>query len=66
MRVSLIIRNGRSIKAIQGGNHNKNVGGADRVIRILLGIALLALFVVLPGYWKLFGLTAVLKKSKPP
>ncbi|WP_083180147.1 YgaP-like transmembrane domain [Paenibacillus yonginensis] len=33
----------------------KNVGGADRLTRIILGIALLALLVVLPGYWKLLG-----------
>ncbi|WP_169081630.1 DUF2892 domain-containing protein [Paenibacillus sp. PL91] len=37
----------------------KNVGGSDRVIRILLGIALLSLFYFLSGYWKLFGLTAL-------
>jgi hypothetical protein len=37
----------------------KNVGGADRMIRILLGIALLTLFYFLSGYWKLFGLIAL-------
>ncbi|MDD9270489.1 DUF2892 domain-containing protein [Paenibacillus sp. GCM10023248] len=37
----------------------KNVGGADRAIRILLAFALLSLFVVLSGYWKLFGLAAL-------
>ncbi|NBD26790.1 YgaP family membrane protein [Paenibacillus glycinis] len=36
----------------------RNVGGADRTIRIVLGIALLSLFFVLPGYYKLFGLVA--------
>jgi hypothetical protein len=34
----------------------KNVGGADRFIRIVLGVALLSLFYFLPGYWKLTGL----------
>ncbi|MBD0383801.1 DUF2892 domain-containing protein [Paenibacillus sp. WST5] len=37
----------------------KNVGGADRVIRIIVGIALLSLFIFLPGYWKLTGLIAL-------
>ncbi|OBZ17469.1 MULTISPECIES: DUF2892 domain-containing protein [Bacillales] len=37
----------------------KNVGGADRMIRILLGIAFLSLFYFLGGYWKLFGLIAL-------
>ncbi|CAN7665306.1 YgaP family membrane protein [Paenibacillus sp. LjRoot56] len=37
----------------------KNVGGTDRAIRVILGIALLSLFYVLPGYWKLVGLIAV-------
>jgi hypothetical protein len=36
-----------------------NVGGIDRVLRILVGIAVLALFFVLEGnarYWALVGL----------
>ncbi|NQX58240.1 YgaP family membrane protein [Paenibacillus qinlingensis] len=37
----------------------KNVGGTDRAIRIITGIALLSLFIVLPGYWKLAGLIAL-------
>ncbi|WP_274653294.1 YgaP family membrane protein [Paenibacillus humicola] len=37
----------------------KNVGGADRVTRIVFGIAFLTLFYFLPGYWKLFGLVAI-------
>lgn len=37
----------------------KNVGGADRAIRIVLGIALLVLFFVLPGHWKWLGLVAI-------
>ncbi|WP_236284407.1 YgaP family membrane protein [Paenibacillus allorhizoplanae] len=37
----------------------KNVGGTDRAIRIILGIALLSLFFLLPGYWKLVGLFAL-------
>lgn len=34
----------------------KNVGTMDRVIRILLAIALFSLFVLLPGAFKWFGL----------
>ncbi|WP_261300759.1 YgaP family membrane protein [Paenibacillus andongensis] len=34
----------------------KNVGGTDRAVRIILGVALLSLFYFLPGYWKLTGL----------
>lgn len=37
----------------------RNVGGADRAIRIVLGIALLSLFFVLPGYYKFVGLVAL-------
>ncbi|MDF2649316.1 MULTISPECIES: DUF2892 domain-containing protein [unclassified Paenibacillus] len=37
----------------------KNVGGTDRVIRIILGVALLSLFYFLPGYWKLAGLISL-------
>ena len=36
-----------------------NVGGIDRVLRIVVGIAVLALFIVLEGnarYWALVGL----------
>jgi len=36
----------------------KNVGGTDRVIRIVFGILLAFLF-FLPGYWKLFGLVSI-------
>lgn len=38
----------------------RNVGTADRVIRIILGLILLAAFFVLPGGWKFIGLIAVL------
>ncbi|TCS63122.1 YgaP family membrane protein [Varunaivibrio sulfuroxidans] len=37
----------------------KNVGGADRIIRIILGLAILSLFFILEGnarYWALVGL----------
>ncbi|RED52641.1 YgaP family membrane protein [Cohnella lupini] len=37
----------------------KNVGGTDRAVRIIIGIALLSLFFVLPDYWKLSGLIAL-------
>ncbi|TLS51880.1 DUF2892 domain-containing protein [Paenibacillus antri] len=37
----------------------KNVGGADRAVRIILGIGLLSLFFILPDYWKLSGLIAL-------
>jgi hypothetical protein len=37
----------------------KNVGGADRVIRIVLGIAMITLFFYLPGYWKLAGTVSI-------
>ncbi|MGO4275626.1 DUF2892 domain-containing protein, partial [Paenibacillus sp. TAF58] len=37
----------------------KNVGGTDRVVRIILGAALLSLFYFLPGYWKLVGLISL-------
>jgi Protein of unknown function (DUF2892) len=42
---------------------NANVGGIDRVLRILVGIAVLALFFVLEGsarYWALVGLVPLL------
>ncbi|MEK8131233.1 DUF2892 domain-containing protein [Paenibacillus filicis] len=35
---------------------NPNVGGADRVIRVVLGLGFLSLFILLPGLWKLAGL----------
>jgi hypothetical protein len=37
-----------------------NMGKTDRIIRVILGIALLSLFFVVPGYWKLFGLLGVI------
>jgi hypothetical protein len=40
-----------------------NVGGLDRVLRIVVGIAVLALFFVLEGnarYWALLGLVPLL------
>jgi hypothetical protein len=40
-----------------------NVGGIDRVLRIVVGIAVLALFFVLEGnarYWALIGLVPLL------
>ncbi|OPH47140.1 hypothetical protein BC351_11575 [Paenibacillus ferrarius] len=37
----------------------KNVGGTDRAVRIIAGLALLSLFYFFSGYWKLFGLTAL-------
>jgi len=37
----------------------KNVGGTDRAVRIIAGVALLSLFYFLPGYWKLSGLAAL-------
>lgn len=42
---------------------NKNVGGIDRVIRILLGIIVLSLFFVLEGnlrWWALAGLVPLM------
>ena len=42
---------------------NKNVGGIDRVIRILLGIIILSLFFVLEGnlrWWALAGLVPLM------
>jgi Protein of unknown function (DUF2892) len=42
---------------------NANIGGIDRVLRILVGIAVLALFFVLEGsarYWALVGLVPLL------
>ncbi|MUT64692.1 DUF2892 domain-containing protein [Paenibacillus sp. NEAU-GSW1] len=38
----------------------KNVGGADRAMRWVLGIGLLSLFYFLDGYWKLLGVIAVI------
>jgi hypothetical protein len=40
-----------------------NVGGIDRTLRIVAGIALLSLFFVLPGnarYWGLIGIVPIL------
>ncbi|WP_164545568.1 YgaP family membrane protein [Paenibacillus albus] len=37
----------------------KNVGGADKTIRILLGVLLLSLFYFPDGYWKLLGLSSL-------
>jgi Protein of unknown function (DUF2892) len=40
-----------------------NVGGIDRILRIMVGIAVLALFFVLEGnarYWALVGLVPLL------
>jgi len=38
----------------------KNMGKTDRMIRVILGLALLILFFVMPGYWKLLGLLGVI------
>ncbi len=38
----------------------KNVGGADRAGRVIIGLALLSLVYFLDGNWKWFGLTAVI------
>ncbi|AJY75095.1 YgaP family membrane protein [Paenibacillus beijingensis] len=43
----------------------KNVGGADRAVRIVLGLALLSLLYFLPGYWKLLGLAISLSVLIP-
>jgi len=40
-----------------------NVGGIDRILRIVIGLAVLALFTVLEGngrYWALLGLVPLL------
>ena len=42
---------------------NANVGGIDRVLRIVVGIALLSLFFILEGnarYWGLIGIVPIL------
>lgn len=40
-----------------------NVGGVDRILRIVLGIAILSLFFMLEGnarYWALIGIVPIL------
>lgn len=37
----------------------RNVGNADRIIRVVIGLALISLFFVLPGMWKMLGLIAI-------
>jgi hypothetical protein len=42
---------------------NANVGGIDRILRIVVGIAVLSLFFVLEGnarYWALLGIVPIL------
>ena len=42
---------------------NANVGGIDRILRIVVGIALLSLFFILEGnarYWGLIGIVPIL------
>jgi hypothetical protein len=42
---------------------NLNVGGIDRTLRIIVGVAVLALFFVLPApgkYWALLGVVPLL------
>jgi hypothetical protein len=42
---------------------NANVGGIDRILRIVVGIAVLSLFFVLEGnarYWALIGIVPIL------
>ena len=42
---------------------NANVGGVDRILRIVVGIAVLSLFFVLEGnarYWALIGIVPIL------
>jgi hypothetical protein len=42
---------------------NANVGGIDRILRIIVGIAVLSLFFVLEGnarYWALIGIVPIL------
>lgn len=42
---------------------NANVGGIDRILRIVAGIAILSLFFVLEGnarYWALIGIVPIL------
>ncbi len=42
---------------------NANVGGIDRMLRIVVGIAVLSLFFVLEGnarYWALIGIVPIL------
>ena len=42
---------------------NANVGGIDRTLRIVVGIALLSLFFILEGnarYWGLIGIVPIL------
>jgi len=38
----------------------KNVGGADRAIRVVLGIALLAVGLITQSWWGLIGLVPLL------
>ena len=41
----------------------KNIGTADKVIRIIIGLALLSLLLIVPGnakYWGLIGLIPLL------
>ena len=37
----------------------KNIGSIDKVIRVILGLALLSLFFVLDGYARLWGFVGV-------
>jgi hypothetical protein len=42
---------------------NANVGGVDRILRIVAGVAILSLFFVLEGsarYWALIGIVPIL------
>lgn len=38
----------------------KNIGNVDRVIRVVLSVALFSLFIVLPGNYKWFGLLGII------
>ncbi|MCK7492821.1 MAG: DUF2892 domain-containing protein [Comamonadaceae bacterium] len=45
-----------------------NVGGIDRILRIVVGIAVLSLFFVLEGnarYWALIGLVPLVDRPVP-
>jgi hypothetical protein len=43
-----------------GEREMKNMGKTDRIIRVILGVALLSLFFVLSGWLKLLGLLGVI------